>query len=87
MACQGLRPFQVGDFRCYVRACKSRDQFPMTSGLPRLFCFWRLRGMDYEEAFTQYFYRFLLKALFGNALFCKKAILGYSRSIKASRHL
>jgi len=30
-----------------------------------LFCFWRLRDIDYEEAFTQYFYRFLLKALFG----------------------
>jgi len=24
--------------------------------------------MDYEEAFTQYFYRFLLKALFGKKL-------------------
>jgi hypothetical protein len=35
----GLRPFQVGDFRCYVRACKSRDQFSTTSVLPWLFCF------------------------------------------------
>jgi len=23
MTCQGLRPFQVGDFRCYVRTAKA----------------------------------------------------------------